>query len=250
MITPQVVPATSHGFKKGMALVIEGESKRVAATILTTTQKKLGLELFKPTSPSFQVGEQVRLIYWDDEPVAYYWSGEVLQVGGPGKRHLVISLLEGRIEKRKFLRFRIPINFSFTVVEAADASLVGKHFSSETQDISLCGLAFDTFTPLKTGDRLEMNLHLSPSQTTNVVATDSNAENLALIRVTGTGIALKKAGRDPCPVFSPKYGRHVKGSSPSRPFSFGLKAGRWLEINLGGGFKKNRRGIIWRTSGA
>lgn len=91
-------------------------------------------------------------------------------MGGPGKRHLMISMLTGRIEKRKLLRFRIPINLSFTVVEAVDTSLVGKHFSSETQDISLCGLAFDTFSPLKTGDRLEMSLHLSPSQTTNVVA--------------------------------------------------------------------------------
>jgi hypothetical protein len=121
-------------------------------------------------SPSFQVGETVQLIYWNDEPVAYHWYGKVLQVGGPGKRHLVISLLKGKIEKRKFVRFRIPINFSFTVIEATDTSLVGKHFSSETQDISLCGLAFDTFNPLKTGDRLEMSLHLSPSQTTNVVA--------------------------------------------------------------------------------
>lgn len=186
MISPQVVPVTSHGFKKGMALVIEGESKRVAATILTTTQKKLGLELSRSTSPSFQVGETVRLIYWDDEPVAYYWSGEVLQVGGPGKRHLMISLLKGRFEKRKFLRFRVPINFSFTVVEATDPSLVGKHFSSETQNISLCGLAFDTFNPLKTGDRLELKLYLSPSQTTHVVGWVVRSERVLRKEYVGT----------------------------------------------------------------
>ncbi len=169
MISPGVIPATSHEFKKGMGIVIEGESQRAAATVLTTSPKKLGLELARPASPTFQEGEKVRLIYWDDQPVAYYWQGEVVQVGGPGHRHLMISLLRGQIEQRKFLRFRIPINFSFTIVEAADTSLTGKHFSSETQDISLCGLAFDTFHPLKTGDRLELNLHLTPAQATNVV---------------------------------------------------------------------------------
>jgi c-di-GMP-binding flagellar brake protein YcgR len=90
-------------------------------------------------------------------------------VGGPGKRHLMISLLRGQIEQRRFFRFRIPINFSFSVVEAKDSSLVGKRFSSETQDISLCGLAFDTFHQLRIGNRLEINLHLTPSQVTNVV---------------------------------------------------------------------------------
>jgi hypothetical protein len=39
MITAEVVPAASHRFKKGMGLVIEGELERVAAAILTTTQK-------------------------------------------------------------------------------------------------------------------------------------------------------------------------------------------------------------------
>jgi len=152
-----------------MGLVLEGESERVAAAILTTNQKRLGLELSRATSPTFQKGDRIRLIYWDDKPVAHYWYGEVLQVGGPVNRHLMGSLLKGQIEKRKFLRFRIPINFSFTVVETSDDKLIGKHFFSETQEISLCGLGFDTFHPLKTGDRLEMKLHLDPANPTNVV---------------------------------------------------------------------------------
>ena len=186
MISPEVVPATNHEFKKGMALVVERESDRLAATILTTSPKRLGLELARPVSPSFKAGEKVRLIYWDVEAVAYYWHGEVLQVGGPGQRHLMISLLKGQIEQRKFLRFRIPINFSFTVIEAADLTLVGKHFSSETQDISLCGLAFDTFHPLKTGDRLEMNLHLTPSRTTNAVGWVVRSERVQRTEYVGS----------------------------------------------------------------
>jgi len=186
MITAEVVPAASHRFKKGMGLVIEGELERVAAAILTTTQKKLCLELSRPTSPSFQKGDRIRLIYWDDEPVAYHWHGEVLQVGGPVNRHLVVSLLKGQIEQRKFLRFRIPINSSFTVVEAADTSLMGKYFSSETQEISLCGLGFDTFIPLKTGDRLEMKLHLTSSQATHVVGWVVRSERVQRKEWVGT----------------------------------------------------------------
>ena len=186
MIRPEVVPATSHEFKKGMAIVVEGESQRVAATILTSTQKKLGLELSRPSSPSFQVGEKIRLIYWDAEPVAYYWQGEVLQVGGPGNRHLMISLLKGQIEQRKFIRFRVPINFSFTVVEAEEASLVGKRYSSETQDISLSGLAFDTFHALRVGDRLELNLHLTPAQVTNAVGWVVRSERVRRTEYVGS----------------------------------------------------------------
>jgi hypothetical protein len=72
MISPGVIAATSHEFKKGMAIVGEGESQRMAATILTTTPAKLGLELARSASPPLKVGEQVRLIYWDDLPAAYY----------------------------------------------------------------------------------------------------------------------------------------------------------------------------------
>ena len=122
MIRPEVVPATSHEFKKGMAIVVEGESQRVAATILTSTQKKLGLELSRPSSPSFQVGEKIRLIYWDAEPVAYYWQGEVLQVGGPGNRHLMISLLKGQIEQRKEAQSIV----TFSLIERShDATAAG-----------------------------------------------------------------------------------------------------------------------------
>lgn len=101
MITPEVVPAARHRFRKGMGLVLEGESERVAAAILTTNQKRLGLELSRATSPTFQKGDRIRLIYWDDKPVAHYWYGEVLQVGGPVNRHLMGSLLKGQIEKKE-----------------------------------------------------------------------------------------------------------------------------------------------------
>ncbi|MEE8348875.1 MAG: PilZ domain-containing protein [Acidobacteriota bacterium] len=186
MISPEIVPPTSHEFKKGMGIVVDGDSQRTAATVLTTNQKRLGLELSRLPSPALQVGEKVQLIYWDDRPMAYCWQGEVSQIGGPGNRHLMISLLGGKIEQRKFLRFRIPINFSFTVVEASDLNLVGKKFSSETQNISLCGLAFDTFHQLKTGDRLEMDLHLSPAQVTHAVGWVVRSERVQRTEYVGS----------------------------------------------------------------
>ena len=168
-MSEQIAKGVRHYLKKGLAVCIEGEFKGIAATVLTTSKDQLGVELLRPTSPPFQVEQQVRIIYWDEVPIVCCWDAEVVRVGGPEKRHLIVSILGEEVQQRRFCRFSVPIPFSFTVVEAADTTLNGQEIASETQNISVGGLLFETFLPLKVGDKLALNLQLTPSRATNAV---------------------------------------------------------------------------------
>ena len=52
------------------------------------------------------------------------------------------------------------IPFWFTVIDAADLQLIGERVvNSETENISVGGLLFETSLQLKAGDKLEINLY-------------------------------------------------------------------------------------------
>lgn len=92
------------------------------------------------------------------------------------------------LQRRKYYRVHEPLPFSFTVIEADDDNLIGKDvIDTEIKDLSVGGLAFETRLPLKTGDRLDMNLELSPSQVVNAVGSVlrvSQNEDLHSVSVT------------------------------------------------------------------
>ncbi|MDA2930696.1 PilZ domain-containing protein [Acidobacteria bacterium AH-259-O06] len=74
------------------------------------------------------------------------------------------------MQRRKSYRVRVPVPFSFTVIDAGETELIGKQVpDSKTRNLSVGGLAFETTLPLKVGDKLEMNLQLSLSQRVNAV---------------------------------------------------------------------------------
>ncbi|MFQ5928800.1 MAG: PilZ domain-containing protein [Acidobacteriota bacterium] len=150
-----------------------------AATVTKTSPDEISLELSTPTSPlSFQEGEQVR-IKCLEEGVVYCWDAEVVEISGPGNKHVEVSIRgEGvTVERRKSLRVSSSIPFSFMVIDADETYLVGERvLNVTTQDITVGGLKFETSLPLNVGDTLEMNLHLSPSQQVNAVGWVARSE--------------------------------------------------------------------------
>lgn len=133
---------------------------------------EISLELLRPPSQlPFQEGERVRIKYWDEE-VAYYFDTEVLKVSGSAKEHLVISRPSEALalQRRRSYRIHSPIPFSFSVIDAAEAQLIGEKVANATTgNLTVGGLAFETSLPLKVGDQLEMNLQLSPSRQVNAL---------------------------------------------------------------------------------
>ena len=160
----EAAEAIGQYLTKGQFVCIEGKQKGIAAKVLTTSPGTLGLELLKPVAVPFQVGEQIRITHWDKEPLICCWEVRITQVGGPAKRHLMASILDERIERRKLPRFYLPLPFSLTVIEAVDTTLTGKKIVSETRNLTLGGLLFDTFLNLPVGDKLALALQLSQSQ--------------------------------------------------------------------------------------
>ncbi|MCK5353363.1 PilZ domain-containing protein [bacterium] len=160
--------------QEGSAISIQGESKQtLAATVVTSSPAEIWLELARPTSQDlFQEGERVRIKYWDEGAVVYYWEAEVINITPSGKRHVAISIHDKgvTVQRRKSPRVSVLIPFWFTVIDAADSKLIGERVADcQTENISVSGLLFKTPLSLQAGDKLELHLHCLPSHPLNAV---------------------------------------------------------------------------------
>jgi len=160
--------------QEGSAISIQGKSRQtLAATVVTSSPAEIWLQLARPTSQDlFQEGEKVRIKYWDEEAVVYYWDAEVINLTPSGKRHVAISIHDKgvTVQRRKSPRVSLNIPFWFTVIDAADSKLIGRRVvDSQTENISVSGLLFKTSLLLEAGDKLEMHLHFPPSHPLNAV---------------------------------------------------------------------------------
>ena len=158
------------GLKLSIAPLLK-PSAELAATVTQISPDQIDFELLRSTSErSFREGDRVRVKYWEE--AVYYFDSQILAVSGSADEQIAVSRpSEGiSVQRRKAVRVRVPIPFSFTVISAAKAELVGETVPDcQTQNISLGGLKFETNLPLALGDRLEIDLHLTPSQSVNAV---------------------------------------------------------------------------------
>ena len=157
--------------RTGSAISIHVKSKgEIPATVTQSSPDEVCLELARPVWPlPFQKGSQVRIKYWDEAAIAYFWEAEILKAS---KRSVVAKLLDGgvTVQRRQSYRVRTQIRLVCTVIDAANRYLlVGEEFSCKTKDISVGGLAFETHLPLDTGDRLAVTIHFSRSHQIDVV---------------------------------------------------------------------------------
>ena len=165
----------------GLAVSVEGCSQEeFAASVATSCSDEIWLQLSRPClQPPFQKGERVRIKYWDEGAIVYCWDADVIQIAGAGHQHLAIAM-RGKgitIQRRRYYRVNYAIPFSFSVIDAAEANLIGEKFSeAKTNNISVAGLRFETSLGLKAGDKLEMNLRLPSSQSVKAVGWVVRAE--------------------------------------------------------------------------
>jgi len=156
--------------RTGSAISIHVKSKgEIPAMVTQSSPDEVCLELARPTSQDlFQEGQGVRIKYWDEEAIAYFWEAEILRAS---KRSVVAKLLGGgsTVQRRLSYRVNTQIRLACTVIDAAERNLVGEEFSCKTKDISVGGLAFEIHLPLDVGDRLAVRVHFSPSNQIDVV---------------------------------------------------------------------------------
>ncbi len=163
-----------QGLKIGLAVSIQGSSQEeFAASVATSCSDEIWLELSRPCLElPFQKGERVRIKYWNEGSIVYCWDADVLQIAGAGHQHVAIAMRGNgiTIQRRRYYRVEYAMPFSFSVIDAAETSLIGEKFAkAKTQDISVAGLRFETSLGLKAGDKLEMNLRLPASQVVKAV---------------------------------------------------------------------------------
>ena len=154
----------------GLAISIHVKSKgELPATVTQSSLNEVCLELARPVWPlPFRKGSRVRIKYWDEQAIAYFWEAEIVKAS----KHKVVAKLRGggiTVQRRQSYRVRTQIRLACTVIDASERYLVGEEFDCMTKDISVGGLAFDTPFPLVKGDRLATRIHFSPSNQIDVV---------------------------------------------------------------------------------
>jgi len=148
--------------RTGSVISIHVKSKgEFPATVTQSSPDEVCLELARPLWPlPFRKGSQVRIKYWDEGAIAYFWEAEILKAS---KRSVVAKLLDGglTVQRRLSYRVRRRLRLACTVIDAAEHDLVGEEFKCKTKDISVGGLGFETHLPLDAGDRLAVRIHFS-----------------------------------------------------------------------------------------
>ena len=153
----------------GSTISIHVKSKgEIPAIVATSSPDEVTLELARPLWPlPFRKGSQVRIKYWDEGAIAYFWEARILKAA---KTRVVVKLLGGGItvQRRQSYRLRTQVRLTCTVIDAAEHHLVGEEFKCTTKDISVGGLAFETYLPLDAGDRLAVRIHFSSTHKIDV----------------------------------------------------------------------------------
>ncbi len=154
----------------GSTISIHVKSKgEIPAMVAESSPDEVRLELARPLWPlPFRKGSQVRIKYWDEGAIAYFWEARILKAA---KRTVVAKLLGGGItvQRRQSYRLHTQVRLACTVIDATDRYLVGEEFKCKTKDISVGGLAFETYLPLDAGDRLAVKIHFSATHKIDVV---------------------------------------------------------------------------------
>jgi len=156
--------------RTGSVISIHVKSKgEVPATVTQSSPDEVCLELARPVWPlPFRKGSQVRIKYWDEGAIAYFWEAKIITAT---KRGVVAKLLGGGVTVQRRLSYRVgrQILLACTVIDAAERDLFGEEFKCKTKDIGVGGLGFETHLPLDAGDRLAVRIHFSRRNQMDVV---------------------------------------------------------------------------------
>ena len=156
--------------RTGSVISIHVKSKgEIPATVTQSSPDEVCLELARPVWPlPFRKGSQVRIKYWDERAIVYFWEAKIIEVT---KRNVVAKLLGAgvTVQRRQSYRVHTRIRLVCTVIEATNHYLIGEEFKCKTKNLSVGGLAFETHLPLDVGNRLAVRICFSPSNQMDVV---------------------------------------------------------------------------------
>ncbi len=146
-------------------MLIPQKSDKIAGKLTKVSQNNLSLEFHRSPSPPFQVGKRAKIQYWDESDRSLWWKSEIINTSFHG-RQMEVSILEKGMERRQHPRRHMAIPFSFTVTQANQTrrNNIGRKGTSETINVGLGGVFFKTDLLLQVGNKLELDLRLSPSQ--------------------------------------------------------------------------------------
>ncbi|MDA2933621.1 PilZ domain-containing protein [Acidobacteria bacterium AH-259-D05] len=163
----------------GSSLIFQKGNEQVKASITALTEEEIGLELSREGKAlKVKKEDAVRIKYWDEQGI-YFCGAQVVEVSGS---EVTVSIVSEPVamQRRGVFRLSSEMPISFKVTESVHKALASqKVFQSQTRNISVGGLSFDTSLPLKETDLLELELTLPSSEkigTTAEVVTSATTE--------------------------------------------------------------------------
>ena len=148
--------------KEGLFVLIHQGSMDSAGKLLKASPSQLDVAFSELPSAPLETGKQVTIKCWDEEANLYWWKTEVIKTSNQG-RHVEVSILEQGTDRREYHRFSAPIPFSFAIRQADENSLIGQKGVSRITNLSWSGLLCEINLPIRVGDKLQLDLHLSLS---------------------------------------------------------------------------------------
>ena len=148
--------------KKGLFVLINQGPLESAGELLRASPSQLDVVFSELPSAPLETGKQVTIKCWDEEAILYWWKTEVISTSDHG-RHVEVSILEQGMDRREYHRFSAPIPFSFTICQADEAGLIGEKGVSRMTNLGWGGMLCEMNLPLRAGDKLTLELHLSLS---------------------------------------------------------------------------------------
>jgi len=174
--------AQFHPLDVGLVVSItHNHSNPLAATVAQVGQE-LVVQLARPHQKlPFQQGDRVRIKYWDEERIAYFWQANVTNVSSLGHLTFSTSGAGMTIQQRKSCRVSAAIPVSFTIIDASDIQLNGEKVSEVmSQNFSVSGVCVEQGLLLTVGDKLELQLHFPSSEPVHAVGWVVRCERISV----------------------------------------------------------------------
>ena len=159
-----------HHLTGGLSLLIRPyqlkgqDALEASVTKVSLDEIRLNLEE-QPEHTPFGIGERVKLEYWV-EGAMYSSDAQVLEILSAQDIRIALSGSESAY-RRKLSRvpLKIPFVYSTLTDTGEDSNVSQEVVKAQTDDISVGGLKFSASFPLTKGERLQLGLRFSPSQT-------------------------------------------------------------------------------------
>ncbi|MEE8348535.1 MAG: PilZ domain-containing protein [Acidobacteriota bacterium] len=158
--------APGHIPAVGLVVSIQSQAKEpMVATVISNSPGEIRVKLARPRSKDpFQQGDGVRIKYWDEGTIAYYWNAQVLEVEDDHEITISVREVGVAVQRRKTYRLALKVPVTITVMDAASRELeCGASVSSHTENLSQSGMLCETDFPLSIGDKVEVHLQFTES---------------------------------------------------------------------------------------